>query len=209
MTDFGIYFIVTNPVLPYRVLAEICVDRKIRFMQLREKSLSDKGILAAAEEIKIVTAGTETKLIMNDRPDLGRIAEADGIHLGQDDMSIEWGKKFFPEKDKVWGLSTHSPEQSRIARKKNPDYIGYGPVFPTPTKKIPDPAVGIDSLRNIVKESEVPVVAIGGLFPENLPEVIEAGARNVCVVRHFMECRREDELLKRIDHINTLLEAAS
>ena len=209
MTDFGIYLIVTEPLLPYKVLAEICVDRKLKLIQLREKNLSDRKIIDAAEEILSVTKGTDTKLIINDRPDLGRIAGADGVHLGQDDISLEWGKTFYPEKDRIWGLSTHSPEQSRAARTKAPDYIAYGPVFPTPTKKIPDPAVGIESLSKIIKQSRIPVVAIGGLFPTNLPEVVEAGARNVCLVRHFMECRREEAMLKRIDDINTILEAVS
>ena len=208
MTDFGLYFIITKPHLPYRVLAEICVDRGIRMLQLREKDLADRDILKAAEEILSVTAGTETKLIINDRADLGRLSGADGIHLGQDDISLEQGALILPGEDRIRGLSTHSPAQARNAWGKQPDYIGFGPIFPTPTKKNPDPAVGTDALGTIVKESPVPVVAIGGLFPENLSSVIQAGARNICLVRHFMECLREEELLKRIESVQKQLEVA-
>lgn len=209
MTDFGLYIIITAPVLPYKILAEICVDRQIKMIQLREKELCDRKILNAADDILSITKGTETKLIINDRVDLARITDSDGVHLGQEDISLECGKMLYPNSNKIWGLSTHSPEQSRTALKRNPHYIAYGPIFPTPTKKIPDPSVGIGSLSNIIKQSKIPVVAIGGLFPENIPEIIEAGARNMCMVRHFMECRREEELLKRIDHVNDLLEATS
>jgi len=205
MTDFGLYFIVTNPGLPYRTLAQICVDRGIRYIQLREKELSDREILRAAGEILSVTKGTDTRFIMNDRADLALLSGADGIHLGQDDISPEQGLRLFPESKIIRGLSTHSAEQARTAWKKNPDYIGFGPVYPTPTKKNPDPAVGTDQLRLIVQVSPVPVIAIGGLFPNNLASVLEAGARNVCLVRHFMECRREEELLKRIDNIQDMI----
>ncbi|MDC7219650.1 MAG: thiamine phosphate synthase [Spirochaetales bacterium] len=208
MDDFGLYFIVTKPHLPYRVLAEACVARGVKFLQLREKDFSDRDTLKAAEEIREVTEGTDTKLIINDRADLSRLVDADGLHLGQGDLTLEQSLLFFPGKEKVRGLSTHSPEQARRAWQEKPDYIGFGPIFPTPTKKIPDPAVGTEQLGLIVAQSPVPVVAIGGLFPENLEEVISAGARNVCLVRHFMECQREEELIKRIEGIQKMLEAA-
>jgi thiamine-phosphate pyrophosphorylase len=207
MTDFGLYFIVTKPHLPYRILAQACAAQDIRFIQLREKDLSDREILKAAEEIRRVTDGSGTKLIINDRADLGRLMDADGVHLGQDDISLTQSLTIFPGKEKIRGLSTHSPKQARKAWTEQPDYIGFGPIFPTPTKKIADPAVGTEQLKQITAESPVPVVAIGGLFPENLSQVIGAGARNICLVRHFMECTTEDELGKRIESIQKMLEA--
>jgi thiamine-phosphate pyrophosphorylase len=183
------------------------VDRGIRFIQLREKNFSDRDILIACEEIQTVIDGSNTKLIMNDRADLASLRDADGLHLGQDDLPLELAARFFNREGHIWGLSTHSVEQARVAWYHNPDYIGFGPLFSTPTKKNPDPVVGLDCLGALVKESPMPVVAIGGIFLQNLPDVLHAGARNVCLVRHFMECSHEDILLNRIDGVNTLLEA--
>jgi len=140
------------------------VDRGIRFIQLREKNFSDRDILIACEEIQTVIDGSNTKLIMNDRADLASLRDADGLHLGQDDLPLELAARFFNREGHIWGLSTHSVEQARVAWYHNPDYIGFGPLFSTPTKKNPDPVVGLDCLGALVKESPMPVVAIGGKF---------------------------------------------
>ncbi len=89
MEDFGLYVIATAPPISYGALAEICVRRKIKFLQLREKNLSDKMLLRAAAEIMSVTRGSDTLFVMNDRADLAMLAGADCLHLGQDDISVE------------------------------------------------------------------------------------------------------------------------
>jgi thiamine-phosphate pyrophosphorylase len=199
MRDFGLYVIITDPVLSYRRVAEICVECGVRMLQLREKHLDDKAILAAAAEILDVTRGTDTMFVMNDRADLAALAGADAVHLGQGDISLSDARRIVGP-DMTIGLSTHSIEQARKAIADGADYIGFGPVWATPTKAIPDPAVGVAQLAEVVKFSPVPVVAIGGIFPENLPDVLAAGARNVCLVRHLMESDALDE------RINALIE---
>lgn len=199
MKDFGLYVIITNPVLPYRRVAEICVEQGVGMLQLREKRLDDRALLAAAAEITAVTRGTETLFVMNDRADLALLAGADVLHLGQGDISLADARRVVGPEMKI-GLSTHSLQQAHEAIAAGADYIGFGPVWPTPTKAIADPAVGLKQLSEVVGFSSVPVVAIGGIFPENLDEVLAAGARNVCLVRHLME---SDDLAERIANLKS------
>jgi thiamine-phosphate pyrophosphorylase len=202
MRDFGVYVIITKPVLSYRRIAQLCVDNNVKMLQLREKHLSDRDILAAAAEITAVTRGTGTLFVMNDRADLAMLAGADVLHLGQGDISLAEARRIVGQDMKI-GLSTHSIEQAHAAIAEGADYIGFGPVWPTPTKAIPDPAVGLAQLAEVVAFSPVPVVAIGGIFPENLPQVLEAGAKNFCLVRHLMETPDFDLRLKALQDIQT------
>ncbi len=197
--DFGLYVIATRPTLSYGRVAEICVERGIRYLQLREKHLSDRELLAAAHQIRSATRGTQTRFVMNDRADLALLAEADALHLGQDDISIEQARKIVG--DMPIGLSTHSIEQARQALKHSPAYIGFGPIYTTTTKAVPDPVVGTELLTEVLSFSDVPVVAIGGIFPENVESVLSAGARNICMVRHLM-C---DQMGDRIAELQELL----
>ncbi len=187
-----LYVIATQPPISYREVAEICVSEGIRFLQLREKKLSDKEIIAAAREIKAVTDGTDTMLVINDRPDIAKIVGADCLHLGQDDMGIEDARKIVG--NMPIGLSTHNLDQVRAAQSKDLLYIGFGPVYDTTTKENPDPTVGTQLLSQALEISELPIIAIGGIFPENVGEVLAAGAQNICLVRHLMH----EDMRKRI-----------
>lgn len=185
--NFGLYLIITKPSFSYRKIAKTAVKYNVQYLQLREKSLSDREILKAADEIMQVTNGTETRFILNDRADLAFICGADGLHLGQDDISLCDAKKICGEKVFRFGLSTHNLEQVKEAVQLKPDYIGFGPIFTTPTKAKPDPVVGTEMIPEAVKlAGDIPVVAIGGIDGENLISVLDAGARNVCMVRYFM-----------------------
>ena len=200
MQDFGLYLIITKPTLSYREIARIAVRNNIKYLQLREKHLTDREILNVSKEILEITKGTPTKYIINDRTDLARIAGADGVHLGQDDISLADAKTILG-KDKIVGLSSHSTQQAEIAIAQNPDYIGFGPIYPTPTKVIPDPPVGLDKIEKIVGMTDIPVVAIGGIDDTNAEKIIYKGAKNICLVRYFME---SEDLEKRILKINSM-----
>lgn len=199
--DFGLYVIATQPTLSYGKVAEICVKCGIKYLQLREKELSDKELLRIAAEITSVTRGSETQFVMNDRADLAYIAGADVLHLGQGDLSMEDARKIVG--DMPIGLSTHSLEQAREAILQSPAYIGFGPVYPTTTKKIADPTVGTKLLQEVLKFSTVPVVAIGGIFPENIKDVIAAGARNCSMVRYLM-C--DEDMERKVKELQLLFE---
>lgn len=186
--DFGLYLIITKPSFSYKKIAETAVKHNVKYLQLREKELSDREILQAADEIMSVTDGTETRFVLNDRADLAYICGADGLHLGQEDISMPDAKKICGEKVGKFGLSTHNLEQVKEAVKLKPDYIGFGPIFKTPTKIKPDPVTGIEIISEAVKlAGDIPVVAIGGINGDNLTSVLDAGARNVCMVRYFMD----------------------
>ncbi len=131
----GIYVIITQPQLPYITIAEKCVENNISMIQLREKQLPDRELLKIAQDLRAVTRGTNTRLVINDRPDIARLCEADVLHLGQDDMTLKDARKIVG--DIKIGLSTHSLEQARTALKQKPDYIASGLSIPPMQKPIP------------------------------------------------------------------------
>ncbi len=140
MDNFGLYIIITKPQLQYTILAEKCVEHGVRMVQLREKNLSDRALLKVARDIRAITRGTQTLFVVNDRPDIALLSNADFLHLGQDDITVEEARTIVG--DMKIGLSTHSIAQAQMAMAKKVDYIGFGPVFPTNAKAIPDAPVG-------------------------------------------------------------------
>ena len=182
MKDFGFYLVITNPVVGYAHCAEAAVRAGVKIVQLRMKHAAREDILREAREMRRVTRGTETLFIVNDDPALAAEAEADGVHVGQDDMPPVAVRAKFPQL-KVVGLSTHNLDQVRASWDQPIDYIGVGPVYATPTKDIPDPTLGPEMAGRMIAAARVPAVAIGGINAETLPPVLVAGARNFAVVR--------------------------
>ena len=182
MNDFGLYLVITNPVVGYAKCAEAAVKAGIKIIQLRMKHASREDILREAREMRSVTAGTDTLFIVNDDPLIAAESGADGVHVGQDDISPAEVRKHFPEL-RIVGLSTHNMDQVRASLTQPVDYIGVGPVYATPTKDIPDPTLGLETMGNMIAAAAHPAVAIGGIDMKRLPAVLDAGARNFAVVR--------------------------
>lgn len=182
MNDFGLYLVVTDPVAGYAKCAEAAVQVGVKMVQLRMKRASREAILREAREMRAVTAGTGTYFIVNDDPAIASEVGADGVHVGQGDMRPSEVRRRYPDL-KIIGLSTHSLAQAAASEDEDVDYIGVGPVYPTPTKEIPDPVLGLDTMAEMIRLSSRPAVAIGGIDKKRLPEVIAAGARNYAVVR--------------------------
>ena len=189
MKDFGFYLVITNPVVGYARCAEAAVRAGVRIIQLRMKHAAREDILREAREMRRVTRGTDTLFIVNDDPVLAAEAEADGVHVGQDDMPPAKVRAKFPQL-KVVGLSTHNLDQVRASWDQPIDYIGVGPVYATPTKDIPDPTLGPELAGRMIAAARVPAVAIGGINAETLPPVLAACARNFAVVRAV--CQSQD-----------------
>lgn len=189
MTDFGFYLVITNPVVGYAKCAEAAVRAGVKIVQLRIKHASREDILREGREMRRVTAGTGTLFIVNDDPSIASEVGADGVHVGQGDMAPADVRSRYPEL-KVVGLSTHNMEQVCASNAQPIDYIGVGPVYATPTKDIPDPTLGLDTMSRMIAASTHPAVAIGGIDASRLPDVIAAGARNYAVVRAV--CQSED-----------------
>ena len=182
MTDFGFYLVITNPVVGYAKCAEAAVRAGVKIIQLRMKHAAREEILREAREMRRVTAGTETLFIVNDDPSIAAEAEADGVHVGQDDLPPADVRARFPGL-RIVGLSTHNPAQVAASRAQPIDYIGVGPVYATPTKDIPDPTLGLETMRAMIAAAAHPAVAIGGIDATRLADVLAAGARNWAVVR--------------------------
>lgn len=182
MDDFGFYLVMTNPVVGYAKCAEAAVKAGVRMVQLRMKHASRDEILREAREVRKITAGTETAFIVNDDPSIAEEVEADGVHVGQGDMPPAEVRARFPGL-RIVGLSTHNLAQVEASRGEPIDYIGVGPVYATPTKDIPDPTLGLETMSAMINAAAHPAVAIGGIDTERLPAVVKAGARNFAVVR--------------------------
>lgn len=182
MENFGFYLVMTNPVAGYAECARAAVKAGVRIIQLRMKHCARENILEVAKEVRRITLGTDTLFIVNDDPSIAEESGADGVHVGQDDMPVAEVRALYPSL-KIVGLSTHNPEQARAAIAQKPDYIGVGPVWATPTKDIPDPALGIEKAIDMVKSVPFPAVCIGGIDSVRLPLLRAAGAKNFAVVR--------------------------
>jgi thiamine-phosphate pyrophosphorylase len=191
MNDFGLYLVMTDPVVGYAKCAEAAVEAGVKIIQLRMKHASREDILREAREVRRATAGSDTLFIVNDDPAIAAEAGADGVHVGQDDMEPAEVRARYPELGIV-GLSTHSPAQALAANGKPVDYIGVGPVYATPTKDIPDPTLGLGTMAEMIRVSHRPAVAIGGIDEFRLKDVLEAGAKNYAVVRAV--CKSPDPL---------------
>ena len=139
--------------------------------------------------------------IVNDHADIAKAVDADGVHLGQDDLPLEYGRKVMGG-DKLIGISTHSVEQARKAEAAGADYIGFGPLFPTTTKDA-GPYQEAERLRLLRKAVTLPVLAIGGIRPDNLAEAMQAGADGVAVISAVLSARDPGtaarDLIKRIN----------
>ncbi len=204
MTDFGFYLVMTNPKVGYAACAQAAVDGGVRIIQLRMKDAPRDEIVSVGRTVRDITRGTETRFIVNDDPSIAAEVGADGVHVGQGDMPVPEVRRLYPSL-RIVGLSTHSPEQALASLDVKPDYIGVGPVWATPTKKIPDPVLGIETAMRMVRSVPYPAVAIGGIDASRLPGLLQAGARNYAVVREV--CGADDPLaairnLKRIYDAN-------
>ena len=150
-------------------------------IQLRDKESTSRQLLQEALKLRDITCKKGVLLIINDRVDIALASDADGVHLGQDDLPIQWGRKLLGN-DKIIGITTHNLEESIQAEKDGADYIGVSSVFPTTTKSDADPLSGLEVLTDIKRNVSIPVVAIGGIKEENVAQVGEAGADCIAVI---------------------------
>ena len=165
------------------------IEGGAEFIQIREKNLASDEFYEAAKECVEIAKAANVRIIINDRVDISIAVEADGVHLGQNDLPPFEARKLLGEK-KIIGFSTHNREQVIEAMKMPVDYIAIGPVFATSTKENPDEIVGIEGVletREII--GEIPLVAIGGISAGNLKEVFKAGADSAAMVSEILKTK--------------------
>ena len=160
-------------------LAQSVVAAGADVLQLRDKRLDGRQLLERARLLREVTAGTPTLLIVNDRPDVACLARADGVHLGQEDLSVKDARTIVGPESLI-GVSTHSIPQARQAVLDGANYLGVGPTFPSGTKPFAE-FPGLDLSRAVAAEIRLPAFAIGGIGPGNLAEVLLTGIGRVAV----------------------------
>lgn len=181
--DLRLYVVLDTATTGRKDLAQIVrqLAGRVGVVQLREpKDLGTRDVLRDARTVQAALAGSASKFVINDRADIARAVEADGVHLGQDDLPLKAARKMLPLTMAI-GVSVSNPTQARRAEQEGADYLGASAVFATPSKPEAG-AIGIAGLRAIRKASRLPIVAIGGINAGNIRQVLQAGADGVAVI---------------------------
>jgi thiamine-phosphate pyrophosphorylase len=168
-------------------IVEQMIEGGVDLIQLRGKNKSIGELVDLAAELHELTAKSSTPLIVNDHAEIARRVPIEGVHVGQDDDSIETVRKKATRGIFV-GKSTHSLEQARAAQDEGADYIGFGPIFATPTKPDYSP-IGLEDIGRVHAEVNLPIFCIGGINVDNLQSVIDAGARRVVMVSALLKAQ--------------------
>jgi thiamine-phosphate pyrophosphorylase len=182
--DYSLYLVTDRGLSRGRSNLEIitgAVKGSANVVQLREKHASTREFLNEALAIREFCRDNNVTFIINDRIDIALAVDAEGVHVGQDDMPIEYARRILG-KDKIIGVSAFNEKEAIEAEKAGADYIGVSPIFTTPTKPELDKGVGLKGLKLIRNAVKIPLVAIGGLGPSNAYDVIMAGADGIAVV---------------------------
>ena len=166
-------------------MAKAMIEGGVDLIQLRGKQKSIDELVDLAAELHKITCRSSIPLIVNDHAEVAAKVPVEGVHVGQDDDSIAIAREKAGRK-LIVGKSTHSLEQAREAQREGADYIGFGPIFATPTKPDYDP-IGLKEIRQVHVDVTLPIFCIGGIKIDNLADVIAAGARRVAIVSGLLK----------------------
>lgn len=180
-------------------IVKAMINGGIKIIQYREKE--NKSIRQKYEEcraIRKITKDNGVLFLINDHPDIAMLVDADGIHIGQDDLPVAEARKLIG--NKIIGVSTHSPEQAKKAQEDGSDYIGVGPIYKTYTKKNVCDPVGIGYLEYVINNIDIPFVAIGGIKEHNIQEIISMGANTIALVTEIVSAHDVAEISRRLQN---------
>ncbi|MGA2774784.1 MAG: thiamine phosphate synthase [Candidatus Omnitrophota bacterium] len=181
---------------PLNLIAGKIKDSKIDIIQLRAKDENKNNLLKEAIRLNRIFKSSGKIFIINDYPEIAKIADCDGVHLGQNDSSVKKTRKLLG-KNKIIGVSCHSLKQARIAQRQGADYIGIGPLFATKTK--PDyPPIGLRGLKELEGKIKIPYFAIGDIKQDNIESVVAQGAKRAAICRAILEKDNFKEIADRI-----------
>jgi len=170
-----------RPELSFVTIAEQLCAGGARILQLRAKDMPARAFLDIAHTVRSICHRAQCLFIVNDRADIALAVDADGVHVGQEDLPLAAARKVLGPK-KIIGVSTHDPQQAQAAERDGADYIGFGPMYGTTTKATGYSARGLEQLREIRSLVRVPIVAIGGITTERAPATLTAGADAVAMI---------------------------
>ena len=181
-------YLVTSPTEVLPGIVEATLQGGLRLLQYRDKTANDIDRLDNAQKLRQLCQQYGAILIVNDRVDLALAVDADGVHLGQEDMPIAVARQILGSQ-RIIGRSTTNPDEMQRAIQEGADYIGVGPVYETPTK-VGKAAAGLEYVRFAAKHCPIPWFAIGGIDADNVNDVISAGAERISVVRSLMQAEQ-------------------
>ena len=185
MEKIGKLHILTDTVLQSRFshmeITRLAIAGGADTIQYRQKSGSTREMIEIARNMKRLCSEAGVTFIVNDRLDVAIAAEADGVHLGQDDFPIPMARELLGE-GRIIGGSAATLDEARKCLSEGADYVGFGPVYPTSSKDDAGPVSGIDILKQVVEIIPLPIIAIGGVGAENIPDVMRAGAHGIAVI---------------------------
>ena len=178
----------------------------LKIIQYREKraSKSYSIILEECKQIRTLTRAAGVTFIVNDYVDVALLVDADGVHVGQDDLPVGEVRRLLG-RDKIVGLSTHSPKQAENAVRAGADYLGVGPIFATKTKDDVCDPVGFSYLDWVVENISLPFVAIGGIKQHNIDQIAQRGAKTICLVTEVVGA---PDIVARVHELRTTLAAS-
>lgn len=195
----GVYLILdaawTSRCSLFEVMRE-AMDAGIQIVQYRDKTSSMQEAYTRVKALRALAPRGKTLFIVNDRCDLALAVEADGVHLGQQDLPLEFARTILPA-DMLIGLSTHTPAQVKEADRQRPDYVGFGPIRTTGTKADHEPVVGVEGMRAVRSLTTLPIFAIGGIVPELVPSLLQAGADGVAVASGILNAANRHDMFVR------------
>jgi thiamine-phosphate pyrophosphorylase len=172
------------------------IEAGARLFQYRNKTAPARELLQASQALGVTARQEGGSFLVNDRPDIARLAWANGVHVGQDDLDVAAARAIVGLQAIV-GISTHNMEQFKAAADTDADYIAVGPVFETRSKEKPDPVVGLELIREARRLTSKPIVAIGGITLERATEVIAAGADSVAVISDILAAKNPAARVKQ------------
>ncbi len=185
IVDFNLYLITDRKLIARHssliTAVEDALKAGLRAVQLREKDLPIRELLELAYRLREVTAQYRALLFINERVDVAMCVEADGVHLGRAGIPVGAARKIVGRRLFI-GASTHDPEEARTAEREGADFITFGPVYDTPSKRKYGEPVGIGALHLVSEQVSLPVFGIGGISPGRVKEVMNAGARGIALI---------------------------
>lgn len=196
----GIYLILDRQLASgrsYESILEQCIPAGVKIVQLREKNISTKEYLNLAFKVKDICRKLGALFIINDRTDIAFACDADGVHLGQDDLPVEYARKILGKK-KIIGISAGNDNELEYALKQDIDYISPGAVFGSRTKRDAGSPVGIEFVKKVLSATDKPVIPIGGINLNNVEQLTSIGINKVAVISAILTAENISEYTKSL-----------
>ncbi len=195
----GLYFVTDSKLTKQGILKDVkqVIKAGCKIVQYREKKKSSEEMFKEAKQLADLCKNKDVLFIVNDRLDIALAVDADGVHLGQNDLPLVLAREILGKK-KIIGTSNYSVEEAKQSEKAGVDYISIGPVFHTDTKKDAGPALGLELLKQVRAITKLPIVGIGGVNEENLGEVLQAGADSVAIISAIVSTENPGKAAERI-----------